>query len=112
MNNTTIQKRAHEATIYGQLYRVEVGDLVHPGEWAGPIRLQGSEWDKAEFYVPSYTYKNTVRAVNIKVTGRTFQRRPFSNCNWIKVQIEFVGDGEPSEFVSGWWAPTNPAWGW
>jgi hypothetical protein len=99
-----IQKRAHEVEIYGRLYRVGVGTTIWPDEWAGPTRLQASEWDKAEFYLPSYHYGDmgVVIAVNIKVTGRTFQRRPFSDRSWVRVQIEAVGDGEESTFFSAW----------
>ena len=39
-------------------------------------------------------------AINIKVTGRTFQR--LHGCDVVRVQIEFVGDCEPSTFESGW----------
>lgn len=53
-----------------------------------------------QFRLPSGT------AINIKVTGRTFQRygtfkfgQAFSR---VRVQIEFVGDCEPSTFVGGW----------
>ena len=106
---TTVQKKAHEATIYGNLYRVEVGTLIHPDEWTGPAKLQSAYWDEAEFYLPSYRYDNVVMAVNIKVTGRTFQRRPFSDRNWVRVQITFIGDGEESTFSPGWMSPDG---GW
>lgn len=39
-------------------------------------------------------------AVNVKVTGRSVQRR--SDCRWVRAQIEFVGHCEPSTFVAGW----------
>jgi hypothetical protein len=108
MESTTIQKRAHEVTIYGRLYRVEVGALIWCDEWAGATKLQASDWEKSEFYLPSYRYDGVVMAVNVKVTGRTFQRHRFSDRYWIRVQVEFLRDGDgPSEFVSGWWAPEN-----
>jgi hypothetical protein len=105
MSTTTIQKRAHEVTIYGRLHRVEANDLIWPDEWAGPSRLEVSDWEKSEFYLPSYRYEGVVIAVNIKVTGRTFQRRPFSDRYWVRVQIEFLRDEGPSEFASAWWHP-------
>jgi len=108
----TIQKKSHEVIIYGRLYRVETDTMVWPDEWGGATRLQPSEWNGAEFYLPSFRYTNQVRAVNIKVTGRTFQRRPYSDVNWVRVQIEFVGDGEDSTFVSGWWAPAVEGRAW
>jgi hypothetical protein len=104
-----IQKRAHEVTIYGRFYRVGVEDLVQPDEWAGATRLHPSVWEKSEFYLPSFRYTDVVLAVNVKVTGRTFQRRPFSDRLWVRVQITFVHDGEPDEVCSGWWNPES-AW--
>lgn len=110
MSNTTIQKKSHEVTIYGNLHRVDVGALIWPDEWDGPTKLEASDWGKAEFYLPSYRYDGVVCAVNIKVTGRTFQRHRFSDSYWVRVQIEFIKDGDdPNEFVSGWWAPKG-AW--
>jgi hypothetical protein len=47
---------------------------------------------------------DVVMAVNIKVTGRTLQHRPFSDRYWIRVQIEFIEDGGESTFSSGWMA--------
>ena len=40
--------------------------------------------------------------MNVKVTGRTFQT--FHGVRAVRVEVEFVGDGEPSEFVHGWMA--------
>ena len=83
-----------------------MNDLIWPDEWAGPTRLESSDWDKAEFYLPSYRYEGTVTAVNIRVTGRSFQRRPFSDRTWVRVQVEFLRDGDgSSEFVSARWSP-------
>jgi len=39
-------------------------------------------------------------AVNVVVTGRTWQRR--QGDYYVRVEIEFVGDGEPSVFAGGW----------
>ena len=39
-------------------------------------------------------------AVNVKVTGRTFQW--IHNCWCVRIQIECVGDCEPSKFFAGW----------
>ena len=39
-------------------------------------------------------------AINVKVTGRTFQR--LHDCKVVRIQIEFVGDCEPSTFEGGW----------
>src|SRR5262252_2171348 len=111
--NDTLKINDHEIEIYGRVYRVEVGDQIWPDEWAGASPLQKSEWRGAEFYLPSYRYRDmgTVVAVNIKITGRTLQSHRFSDCYWIRVQIEFVKDGdEPSEFSRGWMAATVKEW--
>lgn len=39
---------------------------------------------------------------NILITGRTGQRRPYSDGVFIRIQIEWVGDCEPSTYSRGW----------
>jgi hypothetical protein len=110
MSTQSIQKREHEFEIYGRFYRVGVVAQIWPDEWSSATRLEASNWDRAEFYLPSFRYEGVVAAVNVEVTGRTFQHRPYSDQSWVRVQIEFVGDGDdPSVFVSGWWHPEG-AW--
>ena len=41
-------------------------------------------------------------AINIKVTGRTFQRYAGAFGEVVRIRIEFVGDCEPSTFTGGW----------
>jgi hypothetical protein len=99
-----IQKKSHEVQIYGRLHRVEVGTSIWPDEWIGPTNLTASEWDGAEFYLPSYRYseQGVATPVNVRVTGRTFQRRPFSDRYWVRVQIEFIQDSREITFSAGW----------
>ena len=41
-------------------------------------------------------------AIKIKITGRTWQRE-YRGANYrIRIEIEFLGDGEPSDFSGGW----------
>ncbi len=44
-------------------------------------------------------------AINVEVTGRTFQRH--AGCDVVRIRIEFVGDCEASTFESGWMAVNN-----
>jgi len=44
-------------------------------------------------------------AINVEVTGRTFQYR--NGSRMVRVRIEFVGDCEPSTFTGGWMAVNN-----
>ena len=59
------------------------------------------DWDKAEFRFP-VTSLRIPYAVNVKVTGRTLQRRGGFGARWVRVQMTFVGDGEPDQTRSGW----------
>jgi hypothetical protein len=104
--NTATTKPAHTIEIYGVSYHIEVGTPIQPEEWGlCGSRLEVSDWDQAEFRLPSLSYPDYSIAVNVRITGRTFQRRPYSDMRWVKVEIEFVGDGEPSTFTAGWVAP-------
>lgn len=88
-------------TIYGSEIEVKVGSVIKPDEWRFPEKLVASDWDAAQFRIPC-TNGGPIKllAVNVKITGRTWQRR---ECEyWVKVQIEFVGDGEPSTYSGGW----------
>ena len=73
--------------------------------WGSPIAsvLQDCELpDFAPFRLPSMKYDRIAYAVRIDVTGRTLQRRPYNGTDWVKVQITFVGDGEPDTVGNGW----------
>ena len=99
--STTI-KSGHAVEIYGVTYTIQLGTFLRPEEWSYASRLEVSDWDKAEFRIASNCYPGVSVAVNVKFTGRTLQRAPYSDMKWIKVEIEFVGDGEPSTFSPGW----------
>ncbi len=40
-------------------------------------------------------------AIEVRITGRVAQDRT-DGSRWIRAQVEFVGDGEPSTFAKGW----------
>jgi hypothetical protein len=102
MNTIITAKPAHTVEIYGVTYTIGVGTPIQPEEWKYTTRLAASDWDRAGFRIPSGVYPDVSVAVNVRITGRTLQRRPHSDMRWIKVEIEFVGDGAPSTFSPGW----------
>ncbi len=79
----------------------QIGSYIIADTWEnrGGVRLIKSDWNEAQFRAPL----KLNLAVNIKVTGRTVQF-PYksSTAGRVRIQIEFVGDGEPSQFVGGW----------
>lgn len=40
-------------------------------------------------------------AVNVKITGKTWTK--YNGSFWVRCQIEYVGDCEPSTFEQGWY---------
>ena len=82
--------------------QAEAGKMVYPDGWDGHgANLHDyPEWSKADFYLQGRYHQV---AVNVTVTGRTFQRPwGYSGPKAVRVKIEFVGDGEPSTFSGGW----------
>ena len=66
-----------------------------------PEHLLPSDWDKAAFRFPTYSAVAGSVACNVTVTGRGFRVR--EGCRWVRVQVEFVCDGdEASTFAGGW----------
>lgn len=95
-------------TFYGKVFTVQVGSEIYVDGWEpAPMLLQASEWDGAQFYLPTFSGLRggpiKTIACNVTITGRTPQT-PFGKggADCVRVKIEFVGDGEPSTFVSGW----------
>jgi hypothetical protein len=90
--------------IYDTEVEAKVGSCIRPDEWSFGSRLVPSAWDRAQFRLPRPNAfpGDPIQslAVNVVVTGRTWQRR--EGDYWVRVRIEFVGDGEPSVFVGGW----------
>jgi hypothetical protein len=91
--------------IYGQEVESKVGSLILVDGWGSNISqaLQPCEFpDFAQFRLPSGRYDKVAYAVNIEVTGRTTQSRPWNGRGWVRIKITFVGDGEPDSVVPGW----------
>lgn len=100
-----------EFTIWGETFEIKPGDVIepdgrmserlHPGD-----NFSDSGYPGCQFRIPVNSagpIKSV--AVNVKVTGRTWQWRG-DRC-WVRVRIEYVGDCEPSTFVSGWLLDTR-----
>lgn len=82
----------------------EVGMYVKPDELAYCTRLEAGlicEYWKCDFYMPLNSGGPIKQvAANIVVTGRTVQRK--AGMYMVRVRIEFVGDGQPSTYASGY----------
>lgn len=100
--------------INGRTVRPQIGSFVEPDGWRGRGEmLVASDWDEAQFRIPTSiradgpylpTPSGYVEvAVNVEITGRTLRWRGWNRGgSWVRVRIEFVGDGEPSTFSGGW----------
>ena len=87
--------------IYGNEVEVKLGSCIRPDGWRFGERLTASDWNMAQFRLPTGSAGPIKSlAVNVTITGRTWQRR--EGDLWVRVRVEFVGDGEPSVFVGGW----------
>lgn len=73
-----------------------IGEKLLPGD-----NFSDSGWPGCEFRFP-ISCGGPIKSVgvNVNVTGRGVQYR--QGGMWIRVQIEWVGDCEPSTFSGGW----------
>jgi hypothetical protein len=78
------------------------GSFIKPdGHRVGECLQQGDDPVDSGYRGSDYRYPGTVNvAVNVKVTGRTVQWR--DGASFVRCQIEWVGDCEPSTFSGGW----------
>jgi len=90
------------ATIEGRRVEVGVGSPVENAAGRTELLL-ASDWDAAMFRfpnpVPDWATRHAI-AVNVEITGRTFRRR--RGAQYVKLRLEWVGDGEPSTYSDGW----------
>lgn len=80
----------------------QVGQIVEIDTWPANSSepLLPSDWDKADFRLGTGLKSIPSVAVNVKITGRTAQ---FTRAGYrVRIQIEWVGDCEPSTFSQGW----------
>lgn len=81
----------------------KIGDTLYPDGWAPSLTyLNPSDWDKAEWRVPSAAYPWVNLAIRLRVTGRTVQRKHGNLV--VRVEITWVGDGEPDTHSKGYLA--------
>jgi 5-enolpyruvylshikimate-3-phosphate synthase len=82
--------------VRGYDVEVTVGKCVKLDARSVSELLLPCEWEGAQFRFPG---KQNM-ACNVKLTGRTF--RHYMGALWVRCEVEFVGDGEPSTFAKGW----------
>ena len=86
--------------------KAEIGNYITPDEWkSGGLLIESDgysdeEFPGCQFRLKSGNYTDVSYAVNVKVTGRKINYDMISKR--IRVEIEFVGDGEPSTKTHGW----------
>ena len=79
-----------------------LGKYIIPDEWRFGELLIESDWEAAQYRLPS---TGGDLAVNIRPTGkirRAYVRNYGQAWSAQRVEIEFVGDGYPSTFTRGW----------
>lgn len=89
-------------TIYGREVEVKAGSQIRIDGWGlcHKILTACEVPELAAFRVQS---NGGNLAVNVTIVGRTLQRVPYEgHAGYVRVKIEFVGDGEPSTFNHGW----------
>ncbi len=79
---------------------IQIGTYVEPDGWRGwGANLEEGLAGFCDFYFTGPMTGATM-AVNVKVTGRTVQRR--KGDLWVRVQVTFVGEDDPSTTTGGW----------
>jgi hypothetical protein len=90
---------------WGDTVRPGVGSYVEPDEWNIGSSLEPGD-DRLDAGFAGCQFRllaNRLQlrcAVNITITGRKTTRR--NGADFVRVKIEFVGDGSPSQFAGGW----------
>ena len=86
--------------INGWKVEAKVGYYVHPDGWRFVECLRSSNWEDASYYLPTgYSFGITEIATNIYISGRKLIHK--NGGIYVRVQVEFVGDGEPNTYVYG-----------
>ena len=82
--------------------RVDVGTYVEPEDWGIGNLLKSGLAGFCDYYLGTNSGGPIKEvAVNVTITGRKRIRRQ-GGYSYVRVRIEFVGDGEPSTFTGGW----------
>lgn len=78
-----------------------INSFVEPDGWKIGGKLVGSKWEKAMFYIESGTLIGITYPINISIV-ESVKTRIRRNNEWRRVNIEWLKDGEPSQFSRGW----------
>lgn len=80
----------------------EPGRVIRMDNWRLTTTLTACEVPElAAFRVLTPNTQQNL-AVNVTVTGRKPVKTAYSDAHWVRIKIEFVGDGEPSTFHGGY----------
>jgi hypothetical protein len=82
----------------GRAIFVDTWDMGHCPQHLEPCELP----EMAPFRLQSSRYTDIKYMCRVEITGRTTQRRPYDDREWVRVRIVFVGDGEPDTICPGW----------
>jgi hypothetical protein len=107
---TTREKKSTSKVIDGLEVSAKVNSVVQLDSGRFERLLEGDDyqdsgWDGCDFRYPNpireWATKHAI-ACNVHITGRTFQDRMGDGRRWVRVKIEWVGDGEPNTYAGGW----------
>ena len=101
MSNWTLEKSENKEWLE-RAGQPQIGSRVQPDGWNGPSNLVESDWDKADFRLPSCNYMDLELAVKVSLSTRSQKVYFEGNQSKVRVQIIFVGDCEPDVVVHGW----------
>jgi hypothetical protein len=90
----------HTKVIAGRVVRIGIGSVIRPDGWSNAQTLLASEWNGAPFRLPSARYLDVAYAVDVKITGRSYQFRRGAHQSlygdfWVRVVITWLTDEEP-----------------
>ena len=101
MSNWTLEKSENKEWLE-RAGQPRVGSRVQPDGWARPSWLIVSDWDKADFRLPSGNLLDIEFAVKVSLSSRSKKVYFEGDQSKVRVQIIFVGDCEPDVVVHGW----------
>lgn len=88
------------ATINGHELVVKEDSVIQPDGWRLSTKLLPGDHFSSLRISTGWEFGIQSLAVEVRITGRTFQR--IEGSYWTRVEITFVGDGEPDQKHGGW----------
>jgi len=107
MNDLKVKAYPKMRVIEGYQVIANLGNYINWGKKRLGEYLNPSDWELADFRLSTgMKWGITSLAANIRISGRKIIYRSgycpvHQSIRWVKVQIEFVGDGEPSTYSYG-----------